>query len=57
MYFHLRAEHVKILKCHSHTLCAGLVDFYINLTYNLTIRKSDKKNQPDHYYEFDIAKD
>ena len=33
----LRTEHIKILKRHSHSHCAGLVDFYITLNYSLTI--------------------
>ena len=33
-----RTEHVKLLKRHSHSLSSGLVDFYITLTDNLTIR-------------------
>ena len=43
IYFHLMTEHVNILKCHSHNICAALVDFYITLTYSYTKRKSDKK--------------
>ena len=34
---HLKTEHVKILKCHSHSLSAALVDFYMILIYSLTI--------------------
>ena len=37
-YFAILTEHVKILKRH-----AVLVDFYITLTYSLTIGKSDIK--------------
>ena len=32
---YLKREHVKMLKRHSHS--TGLIDFYITLTYNLTI--------------------
>ena len=32
-----RTELVKILKLYSHSLSAGLVDFYITLNYSLTI--------------------
>ena len=32
-----RTEHVKVLKCHSYSLSAGLVDFFITLPYSQTI--------------------
>ena len=31
---YVEAEHVKILKRHSHSLSAGMVDFYITFTNN-----------------------
>ena len=57
MINHLKTEHVKMLKRHSHSNSAGLIDFYITLTYSLTIAgKVIKKSQRDQHYDYDLTK-
>ena len=50
-----RRGHVKILERHSHS--AGLVDFYINLTYEYMQSKVIKKSNRLQHYDYDVPKD
>ena len=50
-YWDLRRGHVKILERHCHS--AGLVDFYVTLTYILTIEWY--KSQTDHDFWKDMV--